>query len=162
MKQDKHVILVGMPGCGKSSTGLSLSKRLNLPFVDTDQFFEKKFGMDIKTYWSEKGEVSFRAEERKIFCDILTGKQSLIATGGGLPIYMDNMSLINDHFSVYIHISPKELLQRLLNNPRPILISNSESELDALYNKRHGIYNRATVIVNSLNAEAEILNNLSI
>ncbi|NOT37313.1 MAG: shikimate kinase [Saprospiraceae bacterium] len=154
----QHIILLGMPGCGKTTTGLNLSKRLNMSFVDTDKVFEDEFQMSITEFWNKKSEEQFRVVERKILLQLLSESCLIIATGGGTPVYMDNMSFINCFNSIYLHIEPEELLKRYTDNTRPLIQERSLSEVAKLYELRKSFYHRAKFIVNAENALEEIVN----
>jgi len=79
-----HIVLVGMPGSGKSLTGKKLASRLNVPFFDTDTEIEKRVNMSIPNIFKYKGESFFRNYEEKIIKELLLKDvYSVISTGGG-------------------------------------------------------------------------------
>src|SRR5262245_63846559 len=79
----RSVVLVGMPGCGKSAIGRRLASRLELPFVDADEEIELAAGKAITDIFKEHGEPYFRDGERKVIARILNSVSQVLATGGG-------------------------------------------------------------------------------
>ena len=118
-------------GVGKSTLGKKLAQRLEVPFIDSDMIIESIVGMSIADYFSTYGEEEFRSLEK----DVLTGiteASAIIATGGGLPCFFDNMDYMNTMgVTIYLERPAKELFQRLKNTKkqRPLLAGLSDNEL---------------------------------
>lgn len=146
-----------MPASGKTTLGLSLSKRLSMEFVDTDQLFEDKIGMSISQFWENYGEFSFRAIERKIMFECLMSDSRIIASGGGLPLFMDNMYFLNQHKSVYLKVDLEVLSSRIISGDRPVLKNNTLSDL---FYKRSPVYEKARYYYDPQESIDSILNNL--
>lgn len=86
-----HIILVGMPGAGKSTVGARLARRLSRPFFDTDEEIRRRAGCDIPTFFATRGEEAFRALEAEVVREIAYGQVGgVIATGGGAPLREEN------------------------------------------------------------------------
>ena len=66
----KNIILIGMPGCGKTTIGKSLANQLEMKFFDSDDLFEEKKGIVISEFFKSFGEVAFRIEESKILSEL--------------------------------------------------------------------------------------------
>ena len=82
---EKNIVLIGMMGCGKSTVGRLLARRLGRELVDTDALIERRQGRSIPAIFASEGEEGFRALELEV-CRELSGRQGLvIACGGGLP-----------------------------------------------------------------------------
>src|SRR5262245_15931353 len=79
----RSIVLVGMPGCGKSALGRRLAPQLDLPFVDVDEEIERAAGKSIKDIFAEHGEAYFRDGERKVIARLLASGPQVLATGGG-------------------------------------------------------------------------------
>ena len=79
----RSIVLVGMPGCGKSSVGRRLAPRLDLPFVDADEEIESAAGKPITDIFKDHGEPYFRDGERKVIARLLGAGPQVLATGGG-------------------------------------------------------------------------------
>ena len=110
----KHIILVGYMGSGKSTIGRMVSEQLDSNFIDSDSAIEAQTGKSIREIFAEKGEDHFRDLERT-FCESLADlKPSVIATGGGLPCFQNNMDLLKAHgVVVYVNASLQTLARRL-------------------------------------------------
>ena len=84
LKQKKTILLVGMMGCGKTSLGKILSKRLGLPFIDSDKEIEKASGCSISDLFATYGESEFRKGEERIMERLLKSEtQCVLSSGGG-------------------------------------------------------------------------------
>jgi shikimate kinase len=79
----RSIVLIGMPGCGKSALGRRLAPRLELPFVDVDEEIERAAGKTIKEIFADHGEACFRDGERKVIARLLASGPQVLATGGG-------------------------------------------------------------------------------
>ncbi len=86
-----NLILIGMPGSGKSRIGRALADRMNRPFVDLDREIVKRAGKTIPEIFSDDGEAAFRALEHDVICDVCKEKSAVIATGGGAVLRADNV-----------------------------------------------------------------------
>lgn len=100
-QQMENIILVGMPGCGKSTVGLALAERLNRPFVDADQYLINKYRRSIPEIFATEGEAGFREKETAILGEI--GKEStcIIATGGGCVTREENYPLLHQNGRIF-------------------------------------------------------------
>lgn len=89
--QKSHIVLIGMPGAGKSTVGARLARRLGRPFFDTDEEVRKRAGCDIPMLFATRGERYFRDLESEVMRDIAYGNVgAVIATGGGAPLREEN------------------------------------------------------------------------
>jgi len=88
---DRHVILVGLPGCGKSTVGPIVAGELHLPFVDLDSVIVRRMGMPVDRIFGERGEVGFRELEHDATAEALAAAPSVIAPGGGWAAQPGNM-----------------------------------------------------------------------
>ena len=79
----KTIALVGLMGAGKSSVGRRLADTLKLPFHDSDDEIEKAAGLSVSDIFSLHGEEEFRRVEQRVIERLITGKQQVLATGGG-------------------------------------------------------------------------------
>ncbi|OEF99608.1 hypothetical protein BHF71_08270 [Vulcanibacillus modesticaldus] len=141
---DKHIILIGFMGSGKSSVGRELAKRLNVKHFDTDEEIEKSEQLSVKEIFETKGEQYFRQLEKKIF--ELTIKASLpavISTGGGLVLSKNNRELMKDSYVIFLDTSANEIYNRLKDNKdRPLLNNGKEltTTITDILGERQKIY----------------------
>ena len=86
-----NLILIGMPGSGKTRIGMALAERMKRPFVDLDDEIVKRAGKSIPEIFAEDGEGAFRKLERQVVLDACKEKGAVIATGGGAVLRTDNV-----------------------------------------------------------------------
>lgn len=150
----KRVVLVGFMGCGKSTLGKKLANRLNIPFIDSDAEIEQYYKKSIGDIFSEYGESHFREIEKSFIKTLKNKSEFVLATGGGMPCFGENMSLLNEiGTSFYLQRSPKELVNRLMNakKKRPLLEGLTDEELTSFVetklSMREEYYRKATFIL---------------
>lgn len=114
----RPVFLVGFPGTGKTTIGRMAAARCGLQFLDTDFLLEEEYGISEAELIKRNGEEFFRKAEQKILQDVILMEDVLVATGGGLPCYSDNMDIILDNCSVCIYLknAPEILANRIINS----------------------------------------------
>lgn len=107
--------LVGYMGCGKSTLGRRLARRLGIPFVDTDTLVERHEGASVADVFHYEGEQRFRELEREVLERAIAEYPSaVISTGGGLPVWRDNMSCMNAAgHTVYLRRTAENIAGRL-------------------------------------------------
>ncbi|MBO7312471.1 MAG: (d)CMP kinase [Alistipes sp.] len=128
------LFLVGYAGSGKSSLAKRLSRRLGVKFLDTDKLVEEREGASIADIFFYQGEEYFRQAERSVVEDIIaSGFEGIVATGGGLPTWGDNMERMNgEGVTIYLQRSPEQILSRLSDygrERRPMFRGKSDEEL---------------------------------
>lgn len=130
----RKIILLGYMGCGKSTIAKILSKNIDVPFVDLDQYIEKKENLTINAIFEQRGEIYFRKLEHQAFVELLaSSEQLIIGLGGGTPCYANNHELLigENVSSIYLKASIQTLFNRLSLNKskRPLLADKSDEEL---------------------------------
>ena len=126
------LFLIGFMGCGKSSLGRKLAARLGCDFFDTDKAIESDTGVTIGEIFAYEGEEGFRLRERDMLCSLPDGGRVVVATGGGLPCYADNLQVMQSMGkSVYLRLSPEKLVSRLGRGRarRPKIAGMNDEEL---------------------------------
>ena len=133
-RQMENIILIGMPGCGKSTVGRALAEALGREFVDADKALESHFGRPITHIIPQDGEAAFRAMETEILK--LLGKRSglVLATGGGCVTQARNYPLLHQNGTIFWL---KRDLDKLPTQGRPLSQKNKLSEL---YRVRKPLY----------------------
>ena len=138
--------LTGYMGCGKSTIARKLSRRLNMRRVDTDAEVESREGLAVADIFDRHGEEYFRRAERRVLEAIAAERGDVIvATGGGLPLWGDNMDFMNrTGRTVYIRRTAEQIASRLSpygRMKRPKLRGLNDEELVAFM--REGIGRRS-------------------
>ncbi len=156
------VVLIGMPGAGKTAVGQALAHKLNLPFVDLDQAIETDAGMAVSELLRKEGEHSLRIREGALLQDLVAQKQKMIlATGGGAPHFFDGMAKLRAAGTVLWLDAPVEVLvERTLLGDRPLLGATRKDQLDALRKleiARKTTYAQAHVRVNAAQALEDVI-----
>jgi len=139
----RNIILIGPMGSGKSTIGNIIAKRLHREFQDSDQYIEKRTGVDIARIFDIEGERGFRDRETSALQELLSQNNRVIATGGGSVLREENQQLLKQKgFIVFLDTSVKQQLQRLRRDKkRPLLqTENPRERLEALFEARHPIY----------------------
>ena len=133
-----------MPGCGKSTIGRLLARRLQWDFVDADQRIEQQLGCTIRSYFDSHGEEAFRDVEQNVLAELLaSGARSVLATGGGAVLRSANRALIRQAAQVfYLRATPDEIWRRVRHDTkRPLLqVANPLQRLRDLYAQRDPLY----------------------
>lgn len=149
---DRHVVLIGLPGVGKSTVGRRLANRLHVPFVDLDAAVEARDGRKVAAIFAEDGEAGFRALERQAMETALQGPPSVIAAGGGWAVQPGAFeSVAGRADTIYMLCRPELAASRVgAAASRPLLAGGDPlTRLRALYAARHETYLKADLAVDS-------------
>lgn len=146
-----QIILIGPPGAGKSTIGLSLAKKMKVKFADTDSMIETKLDKKISDIFVDLGEPVFRAEELKVLAEVLQSDNGVVSLGGGAPISLPAQELIRSSGStvIFLDISLGKAAARVgFNRDRPLLLGNPRAQWNELMSSRRPIYEAlATAVV---------------
>ncbi|MFD1139996.1 shikimate kinase [Larkinella insperata] len=160
----KNIFLVGMPSSGKSTLGKRLARQLGYRFVDTDKLIvQQEGGRSINDIFRTDGEAYFRAVEAQVLHTIQPDSRLVVATGGGMPCFHDNMAHIKTvGFSIFLDVSPEKLLERMQRhgqNDRPLFNQQDPTLLENLrqkYTDRRNFYLQADLTVSGETAVEEL------
>ncbi len=152
------IVMVGLMGAGKTSIGRRLAARVGLPFVDADEEIEAAAGSSIEDIFERLGEASFRDGERRVIARLLAGPPIVLATGGGA--FMDPQTrahISQKAISIWLRADLETLVRRTARrNDRPLLKNgDSRKILARLMDQRYPTYEKADIVVDSVDAPAE-------
>lgn len=139
----KSIILIGPPGSGKSTIGRAISRRLNIPFTDTDSLIEAQEGTRISQIFIDKGEPWFRELEKEILQVELSKLDGVLSLGGGAPLSDFAQELLRNIAAaiIYLDVSLATAAPRVgFNRDRPLLLNNPRGTWQELMDKRRPIY----------------------
>ena len=148
----RHLVLVGLMGAGKSAIGRRLAGVFGRPFTDSDTVVEKAAGQTIADIFASDGEESFRKMEEGAIRHLLEGAPAVIATGGGAFMRSANRARIRrSALSVWLRAELDVLVARIRRPAsRPLLAGdNLHGTLARLIRERHPVYAGADVTVDS-------------
>ena len=135
---NKDLILIGMPGCGKTRLGRELARKLRMPFLDLDAEIERVSGKTIPEIFEESGETGFRKIESETFQGSI-GSGKVIATGGGIVTVQANMETAKKGTVIFID-RPLELIFSDVDTGSRPLLSEGKERLYSLYDERYDLY----------------------
>jgi shikimate kinase len=140
---ERHLVLVGMMGVGKSTVGRRCAKRLGRVFVDTDELVAATAGAPVTEVFARDGEAAFRAFERTAVADACAAPvAAVIAVGGGAVLDPDNRRRLRDAGLVVWLQAPVEQLAARVGDARtrPLLAGDPKGALQRLDGLRRGAY----------------------
>lgn len=141
-----NIVLIGMPGSGKTTVGKLLAEKLGMEFVDTDAMIEDKHG-PIPGIFKSEGEAAFRAYESEEAKAAAAKARAVISTGGGMVLNECNMAALSGTGTVVFLDRPLDiLLNETDTSGRPLLAEGKEA-IVALYKQRHGLYMKYADII---------------
>ena len=161
-----RLVLIGPPGCGKSTVGGALASKLSIDFVDTDTHIETSFGHKISDIFVDKGEEFFRDLEFAALAESLQVSDCVLSLGGGAPIAPRAQELLKSCASpiFFLDVSLAVAAPRVgFNRDRPLLLSNPRAQWQSLAETRRPIYESlATFVikVDSMSVE-EVVNEIA-
>jgi shikimate kinase len=156
----KNVVLIGMPGCGKTTIGRLIAKKLKIKFVDVDEYIVEKNNSTINDLF-QRGEEFFRNLEEIAIVELSFKSNIVIATGGGvIKNYSNIESLHKSGVIIFIDRPIKEIINDIVVENRPLLKSGV-SNIEELYKERHLLYtNYADYVVSNDGGVDAVVNNV--
>jgi len=151
-----RIYIVGYMGAGKTTVARRLATRLGWAVADTDDLFEEKYRISVDDFFHKYDEALYRKLESQVLKETESLENVVVSTGGGTACYFDNMDWMNQHgLTVFLHISEKAVIDRLIHakRKRPLSTGKSEAELTAFvqqhYTSRLPFYEKAKITVKS-------------
>lgn len=138
-----RLILIGPPGCGKSTVGAALANKLSIEFIDTDSAIEASYGHKISDIFVNKGEEFFRDLEFTTLTKSLSVSDCVLSLGGGAPIASRAQDLLKSSQTpvFFLDVSLAVAAPRVgFNRDRPLLLGNPRAQWQSLAETRRPIY----------------------
>ena len=137
----KNIVLIGMPGCGKTTFGKKLAKKLGVSFYDADEVLEAREQRTIKSFFAES-EDAFRTAETRTLRYLADLDGAVIATGGGAVKRAENMEMAKrGGVVVFIDRRPENILGCIAGDARPLLAADKQ-RIFTLYEERIALYRK--------------------
>ncbi|NLD98260.1 MAG: shikimate kinase [Fibrobacter sp.] len=139
MKSD-NIVLIGMPGAGKSTVGVILAKELCMDYVDTDVLIQLREGRTLQSIVDQQGYLALRAIEEDVISS--TNFSGVVISTGGSAVYSEKAMthLSANSQIVFIDVSYKEILRRVENFATRGIARRPEQTLEDLFDERHTLY----------------------
>jgi shikimate kinase len=148
---DRHIVLVGMMGSGKTTVGRVLAARLKRDLLDTDALIEQREGRSVRDIFARDGEDAFRSIEMHVLADALARPESaVIATGGGIVLRPENCSALHSSGArvVWLRADPAVLVERVKGGVhRPLLDDDPELTLRRMHEQREALYREVADLI---------------
>jgi len=157
-----NLFLVGMPGCGKSTLGRLLARRLDKVFYDADVELERRLGVSIPVIFELEGEAGFRDREEAVLADLVAHSNVIVSTGGGVILRPENRERLKLGGTVlYLHATPETLWERTRHSKhRPLLQApDPHARIQELYAMRDVLYREVADLV--VESDREQVNRLA-
>lgn len=158
VSKKSNIVLIGMPGCGKSTLGKSLAEELKFGFYDMDEYIQKISKSTIAELF-EEGESIFRKWESKACKELSEKDNAVISSGGGVVKIKRNIDILKkDCIILFIDRAIEDIIKDVDINKRPLL-KDGVSKLYELYDERYTLYNEAAdITVKNVGILEEVLN----
>lgn len=150
----ENIALIGMMGVGKSTVGLKLASKLNMRFVDSDELVSYEYAPITKLF-ELFGEEGFRKYETRVIKQVSGYSDTVLATGGGVPLSERNMEmLVRNYNIVYLKASAPTIISRVAASDRPLISGDTENSVKRLMTERKDVYERYADIEVSTNRKS--------
>lgn len=137
-----NIVLIGMPGCGKSTVGVLLAKSLLMDFVDTDLLLQNRYGKSLCEIIETDGLEAFKAKENAVL-SALSCQSSVIATGGSAVYGEEAMAHLQQNgVVVYLKLPPEAITARIQNITTRGIAMKAGTTIHDLYEERAPLYER--------------------
>lgn len=138
---DRHIFLIGMQGCGKSSLGKRVARETGIPFADTDQLVAQSANCTVNEFFERYGEDVFRKAETNMLVALTRVRPMMISTGGGTILNPVNRHIMRSWGRiVWIDRPLEEILSDIKLDRRPTLRDGGLAEVERVYRERLPLY----------------------
>jgi len=141
------IVLVGVPGAGKTTVGKLLAKELQVEFFDSDQVIEARAGKSVSDIFTQDGEPAFRKIEHDVIIELLDSPNSVLALGGGSLGNDETRAKVKQAQTVWLIAGLAQAVDRVgMNRNRPLLLGNVRGQLADLMAAREPYYKEVAKI----------------
>ena len=141
------IVLVGVPGAGKTTVGKLLAKKLGIDFFDSDQVIESRAGKSVSDIFTQDGEPAFRKLEHDVIVELLGSSNAVVALGGGSLGNDETRARVKDATAVWLVAGLAQAVDRVgMNRNRPLLLGNVRGQLADLMAAREPFYREVAAI----------------
>jgi shikimate kinase len=141
------IVLVGVPGAGKTTVGRLLAKELGLEFFDSDQVIEARAGKSVADIFTQDGEPAFRQIEHDVVIELLDSPNAVVALGGGSLGNDETRAKVKSSKAVWLIAGLAQAVDRVgMNRNRPLLLGNVRGQLADLMAAREPFYKEVAAI----------------
>ena len=145
---DRHIFLIGMQGCGKSSLGKRVARETGLSFADTDAMVAGSAGGTVNDFFAQYGEDVFRRAETGALALLTRARPMMISTGGGTVMNPVNRHIMRAWGTIVLIDRPlEEILTDIKLDRRPTLRDGGLEEVERVYHERIQVYRDLADIV---------------
>ena len=138
---DRHIFLIGMQGCGKSSLGKRVARETGLSFMDTDAMVAASAGCTVNEFFEKYGEETFRRAETGALSLLTRERPMIISTGGGTIMNPVNRHIMRAWGAIVLIDRPlEEILSDIKLDRRPTLRDGGLAEVERVYYERIPVY----------------------
>ena len=138
----KNIVLIGMMGSPKTSTGRAIAEKLNMPFFDGDEVYVAMFSESISETFEKHGEQEFRRREVQVYQKLGALDGAVIACGGGVVLNQENMTALKSNgVIVQLTASPEAIYERVKrNDKRPLVREGGLEKIKQIMSDRKSLY----------------------
>ena len=143
LRRKENIVLIGMPGSGKSAVGRILAEKTGMPFADTDRLITEKAGKAIPDIFRENGETAFRDLETEVIREVSLLGGQILSTGGGAILRTENVTVLRQNGRLFwLDRNPDDLVP---TDDRPL--ADTEAKMKQLYQTREPLYRAAADVI---------------
>ena len=143
LRRKENIVLIGMPGSGKSAVGRILAEKTGMPFADTDRLITEKAGKAIPDIFRENGETAFRDLETEVIREVSLLGGQILSTGGGAILRTENVTALRQNGRLFwLDRNPDDLVP---TDDRPL--ADTEAKMKQLYQTREPLYRAAADVI---------------
>ena len=148
----RHLVLVGLPGSGKTTVGRAAAAAAQLPFLDFDEEIERRSGLTPSQFFEKRGEAAFRATELSLTRELVGLHTIVVAPGGGWIAQKAARAALGDQrVLVYLKVAPEEALRRMGDTVRlrPLLAEDPVGGMRRILAERGPLYEKSDHIIDT-------------